>query len=57
MNRRLKCRPLPMPEIFRWGDTNPHWDHAVDQYMALRSANRLCDHINQQARRNGFNPS
>jgi len=57
MARRMKCRPLPLPELFQWGDTTANWGEAVDQYMALRLANRLCDHINHQRQRSGFNPS
>ncbi len=51
MARRMKCRPLTMPEVFKWGDTNPHWDQAVDQFLAMKRANRLCEMINYRSQR------
>jgi hypothetical protein len=53
MARRIRCRPRIMPEVFKWGDTNPHWDQAVDEYLQVRHANRLCDLINRRGQRDG----
>ncbi len=49
--RRIKCRPLRMPELFAWGGTNPQWDDAVDEYLEVRAHNRLCDFVNRRAAR------
>lgn len=51
MPRKISCRPLAMPEVFHWGDTTPNWDDAVDEYMAVRTFNRLCDLIKHRTGR------
>jgi hypothetical protein len=37
-----------MPKVFRWGGTTPDWDDQVDEYMTVRTFNRLCDLINHR---------
>ena len=52
MSRKIKCRPMRMPEVFHWGDTNPNWDDAVDKYMVVKTFNRLCDLVNRRGLKN-----
>lgn len=52
MSRKIKCRPLRMPEVFHWGDTTPNWGNSVDEYMAIRTFNRLCDLVNHRDQKN-----
>ena len=51
MARRIRCRPLPMPQVFAWGDTTVNWSESVDDYMAVRSYNRLCQYAARRAGR------
>ncbi|NLY54099.1 MAG: hypothetical protein GX060_05745 [Firmicutes bacterium] len=51
MKRKIRCRPLPMPPVFAWGDTTVNWSRDVDEYMAIRSYNRMCDLLRRRQRR------
>ncbi len=50
MPKKIRCRPIQMPEVFKWGDTTPNWDDEVDEYMALRTFNRLCQVVNRRSK-------
>lgn len=51
MHRRIRCRPLRMPQVFAWGDTTVNWSRAVDDYVAISTYNRMCELLQHRQRR------
>lgn len=48
--RRIRCRPLRMPQVFAWGDTTVNWSRAVDDYTKIVKYNRMCELMQHRER-------
>jgi hypothetical protein len=48
--RRIRCRPLRMPQLFNWGDTTLNWSRAVEDYQKIARYNRMCDLMQRRQR-------